>query len=175
MKRFSLAIAAVAVLQGGTLFAQNLAGTWQGLMLVSEKPGDTLRVVFKISTSVGGTLTGQMYSLDHGGQAPAPDITLKGLTVKIVMPSVGATYTGSLGGGGNSITGKWGSSSGGSTPLILNLTRATAETAWKIPADLESREDIYMAIQQELGLKLEGAKTATEVIVIDHLEKPSDN
>jgi uncharacterized protein (TIGR03435 family) len=133
MKRFTLAIAAVAVLQAGTLFAQNLAGTWQGLMLVSEKPGDTLRVVFKISTSVGGALTGQMYSLDHGGQAPAPDITLKGSTVKIVMPSVGATYTGSLGGDGNSITGKWGSSSGGSTPLVLNLTRATAETAWKIP------------------------------------------
>ena len=44
-----------------------------------------------------------------------------------------------------------------------------------LPADLESREDIYTAIQQELGLKLEGAKTTTEVIVIDHLEKPSDN
>lgn len=62
-------IAALVALQGGTLFAQNLVGTWQGLMLVSEKPGDTLRVVFKISTSVGGTLTGQMYSLDHGGQS----------------------------------------------------------------------------------------------------------
>jgi hypothetical protein len=85
-------------------------------MLVSEKPGDTLRVVFKISTGVDGTLIGQMYSLDHGGQAPAPDITLKGSTVKIVMPSVGATYTGSLGGDGNSITGKWGSSSGGRAP-----------------------------------------------------------
>ena len=77
MKRFTLAIAAVAVLQAGTLFAQNLAGTWQRLMLVSEKPGDTLRVVFKISTSVGGALTGQMYSLDHGGQV-------------LVLPSTGA-------------------------------------------------------------------------------------
>jgi hypothetical protein len=48
-----------------------LAGTSRGLMLVPEKPGDTLRVVFKISTSVGGAVTGQMYSLDHGGQAGA--------------------------------------------------------------------------------------------------------
>ena len=44
-----------------------------------------------------------------------------------------------------------------------------------LPADLESREDIYTAIQQELGLKLEATKTATEVLVVDHLEKPSEN
>jgi hypothetical protein len=37
-----------------------------------------------------------------------------------------------------------------------------------LPADMESREDIDTAIQQEVGLKLEAAKTSTEVIVIDH-------
>lgn len=74
-----------------------------------------------------------MYSIDQGGQASAPDITLKGTAVKIVMPSIGATYTGNLSGDGNSITGKWPSSTGGGIPLILNLTRATPETAWKIP------------------------------------------
>jgi uncharacterized protein (TIGR03435 family) len=44
-----------------------------------------------------------------------------------------------------------------------------------LPADLESREDVYTAIQQEVGLKLEAAKTSTEVMVIDRLEKPSEN
>ena len=44
-----------------------------------------------------------------------------------------------------------------------------------LPADLESREDIYTAIQQELGLKLDASKTATGVMVIDHPEKPSEN
>jgi hypothetical protein len=133
MKKSLVWVATLAALQGGALFAQSLAGTWQGLMLVSQTPGDTLHVVFKISTSVGGALTGQMYSIDQGGQAAAPDVTLKGTAVKIVMPSIGATYTGNLSGDGNSITGKWATSSGGGIPLTLNLTRATAETAWKIP------------------------------------------
>ncbi|HEY3823942.1 MAG TPA: TIGR03435 family protein [Bryobacteraceae bacterium] len=124
---------ALVVLQGGALFAQNLAGAWQGLMLVSQTPGDTLHVVFRISTAVGGALTGTMYSIDQGGQAPAPDVTLKGSAVKLVMPGIGATYTGNLTGDGNAITGKWSSTTGGGAPLTLNLTRATAETAWKIP------------------------------------------
>jgi uncharacterized protein (TIGR03435 family) len=35
--------------------------------------------------------------------------------------------------------------------------------------------DVFTAIQQQLGFGLEGTKTPTEVIVIDHLEKPSEN
>src|SRR5579863_6854503 len=133
MQKSLMWVATLVALQGAALFAQSLVGTWQGLMLVSQTPGDTLHVVFKISTTGGGALTGQMYSIDQGGQAPTPDITLKGSTVKIVMPSIGATYTGNLSGDGNSIAGKWASSSGSGIPLTLNLARATAQTAWKIP------------------------------------------
>src|ERR1700728_2528060 len=50
--------------------------------------------------------------------------------VKIAMPSIGATYVGKLSGDGNSITGSWTGANGG---LTLNLTRATAGTAWKMP------------------------------------------
>jgi uncharacterized protein (TIGR03435 family) len=99
-------------------------------MQVSQTPGDTLRVVFKIATTAGGALFGDMYSIDQGGHAPAPDVTLKGSAVKIVMPGIGATYIGNLSADGNSITGKWTGANGG---LTLNLIRATAETAWKIP------------------------------------------
>ena len=130
MKRLTLWVAALLVLQGGALFGQSLIGTWQGPLQVSQTPGDTLRVVFKISTTTSGTLYGDMYSIDQGGQAAAPEITLKGSAVKIAMPSIGATYVGKLSGDGNSITGSWTGASGG---LTLNLTRATAETAWKIP------------------------------------------
>jgi uncharacterized protein (TIGR03435 family) len=123
-------VAALVVLQGGALFGQSLVGTWQGPLQVSQTPGDTLRVVFKISTTSSGTLYGDMYSIDQGGQAAAPDVTLKGSAVKIAMPSIGATYVGKLSGDGNSITGSWTGANGG---LTLNLTRATAGTAWKIP------------------------------------------
>ncbi len=129
MKRFILGIAVLAGLHGA-LFAQNLVGTWQGPMQVSQTPGDILRVVFRISATVADTLKGDMYSIDQGGRATTPEVTLKGSAVKIAMPSIGATYLGKMSADGNSITGKW---TGAGNALTLNLTRATAETAWKIP------------------------------------------
>jgi uncharacterized protein (TIGR03435 family) len=123
-------VAVLVALQGGTIFAQSLAGTWQGPLQVSQAPGDILRVVFKISTTISGTLTGDMYSIDQGGRATTPEVTLKGSAVKIAMPSIGATYLGKMSADGNSITGKW---TGPDNALTLNLTRATPETAWKIP------------------------------------------
>ncbi len=130
MQKSSVLVVAFVSMQGGALFAQTLVGTWQGPMQVSQAPGDILHVVFKITTTVGGSLKGDMYSIDQGGQAPAPDVTLKGSAVRIAMPSIGATYIGNLSADGNSITGKW---TGPGNALTLNLTRATAETAWKIP------------------------------------------
>ncbi len=35
--------------------------------------------------------------------------------------------------------------------------------------------DLYSAIQQQLGLKIESTRAPTEVMVIDHVEKPSEN
>jgi uncharacterized protein (TIGR03435 family) len=35
--------------------------------------------------------------------------------------------------------------------------------------------DIYLAIQQQLGLKVDSTKAPVDVFVIDHVEKPSDN
>jgi uncharacterized protein (TIGR03435 family) len=36
-------------------------------------------------------------------------------------------------------------------------------------------EDLFTAIQQQLGLKLEATKAKADVVVIDHVEKPSEN
>jgi uncharacterized protein (TIGR03435 family) len=35
--------------------------------------------------------------------------------------------------------------------------------------------DLFAAIQQQLGLKLSSTKASTDVIIIDHVEKPSEN
>jgi uncharacterized protein (TIGR03435 family) len=35
--------------------------------------------------------------------------------------------------------------------------------------------DLFTAIQEQLGLKLESTRAPVEVIVIDHIEKPSEN
>jgi bla regulator protein BlaR1 len=43
-----------------------------------------------------------------------------------------------------------------------------------MPAD-SSGPSIFSALQQQLGLKLESTKGPVEIIVIDHVEKPSEN
>jgi uncharacterized protein (TIGR03435 family) len=44
------------------------------------------------------------------------------------------------------------------------------------PADNpEVPPDIFTAMEQQLGLKLESTKALVDVMVIDHVEKPSPN
>ena len=48
----------------------------------------------------------------------------------------------------------------------------------QLPASTEATEaspSLFVAIQDQLGLKLESMKTPVDVIVIDHVEKPSEN
>lgn len=43
------------------------------------------------------------------------------------------------------------------------------------PSDKDANPDLFTAIQQQLGLKLEATKAPAGVLVIDHVEKPSEN
>jgi uncharacterized protein (TIGR03435 family) len=38
-----------------------------------------------------------------------------------------------------------------------------------------SRASIFTAVQEQLGLKLESTKAMTDMIVVDHIEMPSEN
>jgi len=112
-----------------SLQAQNITGAWQG----SLKAGDRqLRIVFKISLE-DDKLKAAMYSIDQEGQGiPASTITRNGSTLKITVAEIGGYYEGKLTAGGKSIAGTWTQR----TPLLLNLARATPETAWAIPDPL---------------------------------------
>lgn len=35
--------------------------------------------------------------------------------------------------------------------------------------------DIFSAVQEQLGLKLEAKKGTAEILVVDHIERPSEN
>jgi len=50
-------------------------------------------------------------------------------------------------------------------PVIASKTEDATETA----------PSLFEAFQQQLGLKLTAEKTPVDVIVIDHVEKPSAN
>ena len=60
--------------------------------------------------------------------------------------------------------------SSGSTPTATTTSSTTAT-----PDTAETFPDLFQALQQQLGLKLEAQKTAVDVIAIDHVEKPSAN
>ena len=60
--------------------------------------------------------------------------------------------------------------SSGSTPTATTTSSTTAT-----PDTAETFPDLFQALQQQLGLKLEAQKTAGDVIAIDHVEKPSAN
>jgi uncharacterized protein (TIGR03435 family) len=48
----------------------------------------------------------------------------------------------------------------------------------KLPAETDTTDtapNLFEAVQQQLGLKLAAEKAAVDVIIIDHVEKPSPN
>jgi len=53
--------------------------------------------------------------------------------------------------------------------------RAAGATIPPPSDDPKAPPNLYTAMQEQLGLKMGPAKTATDVIVIDHVEKPSEN
>lgn len=43
------------------------------------------------------------------------------------------------------------------------------------PPQADAGPSIFTALQEQLGLKLESAKGPVEILVIDHVERPSSN
>jgi uncharacterized protein (TIGR03435 family) len=120
---WTLALAAVP----GVLQAQNITGSWQGTL--TGGPMD-LRTVLKLSLN-NDKLVGAFYSIDQNPTPiPVGAITRDGSSIKMEIPAIGGTYEGKVSADGNTIAGTW--SQGGPSTLLI-LTRATPETAWKIP------------------------------------------
>jgi len=128
MKVRLIAALAVMLFGAGTLFGQDLAGTWQGTLAAPGRP--PLRIVFKIAKGADGKFTGQGFSIDQGAQPFALNaISVEGRTVKLKIDLISASYEGAFGPDGNAIDGTFTQG----MPLPLNLARATPATAWAIP------------------------------------------
>ena len=127
MKKLMLWIMALGLLAGGALRAQDLTGNWQGTLKASKD----LRMILVI-TKEDGRLQAKLYSIDETAQPfRVSSISQDGLTVKFAIDLNGTTYEGKMNAGNNMIAGTW---TQGVTPLPLEFSRATKETAWEIPA-----------------------------------------
>jgi uncharacterized protein (TIGR03435 family) len=60
------------------------------------------------------------------------------------------------------------------TPMFKGMEEGQQSGGSRPSAD-SSAPSIFTAIQEQLGLKLESQKVSAEVLVIDHVEKPSEN
>jgi uncharacterized protein (TIGR03435 family) len=56
-----------------------------------------------------------------------------------------------------------------------NYGRPATPTADRMPSSDSRGASIFTAVQEQLGLKLEPEKTPIEVVVIDHVQRPSGN
>ncbi len=127
MKKLLLRLAVLAA-TGGSLFAQNPVGTWQGTLQTLQ--GRPLRIVIKVSRADDESLKAVLYSIDQ----PAPPVNaasaaLQGTSLKLAIPALAGNYEGKIGADGI-MTGTW-TQGGSSQPL--NMVRATKDTEWAIP------------------------------------------
>ena len=87
---------------------QEISGTWQGKLSSPQAPNGEVRLVFKISKADGGALKALGYALDRDPTPfSATSITLKGSTLQVSIQLLQSVFEGTLGGDGNTITGKW--------------------------------------------------------------------
>ena len=129
MKRLMLWLIVFAAASGGVLYAQDIAGAWQGT-LTAPGGGPALRIVVEVSKADDQSLKVVVRSIDQGGQPiNAGVVTLQGSTFKFTVPAIGGNYEGRMS-DGNTISGSW---TQGGAPSALNLVRATPATAWAIP------------------------------------------
>ena len=117
---------AIFALSATAIFAQDIAGQWQGTLTTPQR---SMRLVMKV-TKDSENLRAVFFNIDQNGQPhPGNPVSFQGGTYKATIPSVNATFEGKLSADGTSITGTFTQGS----PLPLTLARATTETAWTIP------------------------------------------
>jgi len=127
MTKKLLWIVPLAMLLGNALYAQDIAGVWQGTL----PAGKPLRIVLHITKAESRSWSGALYSIDQGPtKIPISSITLQGSNLNLAIDAIGGAYEGMVGADDVSIQGTW--TQGKALPLPLKFERATKETAWTI-------------------------------------------
>lgn len=120
---------AFVLVPGSALPAEDLTGTWQGVVHNPDSNQD-LRTVVKITSSDGDMIKANFYSIDQTYLVFPATGTLRGSVIKINIPGIGAVYDAKLSADGNTMTG---AVKGFSMPAPWILKRVSEGQAWAIP------------------------------------------
>src|SRR5258708_32236899 len=111
------------------LYAQGIAGDWQGTLKISDKDSRLIVHIEKAESGSWKALLGRIdQTPDWGAREPADSITLQGSDVQWTFPSIRGKFEGKLSADGTSIAGTWGEG------RTVEMRRATPATAWKDPS-----------------------------------------
>lgn len=138
-------IIVLTILANGLLYAQDIAGDWQGILKYGKSEE---RVVVTIAKGAQGGWTASESTPDDGSNPiSASSVIFDGSTIKIVFDAIRATYEGTLNDARTSFKGTLTQSS----PLPFDLDRATDESSWR--RDRTSHTIRFVTV--ESGVKLE--------------------
>jgi non-heme chloroperoxidase len=136
---------ALLTMLSGSLFAQDVAGDWQGTL----KSGRGLRVVVEISKAETGVWNAMLYSVDQGPDGVAANsVSVEGSALKLSIESLRATFEGKVSEDRRSIKGTW--TQGQPTPL--ELERATKEATWHRDNSPHAKQ--FVAVDKNVKLEV---------------------
>ena len=150
VKRLLSLVGAATTLAGGSVAAQDLAGTWQGTI---TDHGATYRQILKVRDSAGARKA-FYYSLDQSGHPfDVASLTLDhgSLTLTFApnpLAPPGTTYQGKLSANGHSIVGTW-TDPDGRYPLTFE--RVTSKQVWSLPPSHTVR---FVAVSTNVKLEV---------------------
>lgn len=139
-----LLFSVVAVLVGSAVYAQELAGQWQGTI---KSGSQDLRVIVRLSKTDAGGWTGAVYRIDEFAIGfPINSVTLENATLKFSAPR--NSYEGKISADGTVM----GGTLTDGQPFRLELRRATPETAW--PTDASPHTVQFVTVEKDVKLEV---------------------
>jgi uncharacterized protein (TIGR03435 family) len=149
-----------------------------GLKLHEAKPGDTYdKATFPHSNAFaeGDLKAGHLFGV--GGSSPGGQRTMTLYGFGVSIPALATKLNAFVGMIVQDKTGLTGKYDFTLKFAMIPMGGAAAPDGQSVPvaSDPAGGPGLLAAIQQQLGLKLESTKGPVEVVVIDHVEKPSGN
>jgi len=158
----------------------NLIVAKGGPKLKEAKPGDTYENAFAYAKNFAGgdTPAGKIFLVMDMGPGGSPVQSIYGFAISTAGISRQLTFSAA-----QTVQDKTGLT--GSYDFVLkfamhppsqnSMANGTEGQSAPAASDPAGVPDLFAAIQQQLGLKLEAGKGPVEIVVIDHAEKPSAN